>query len=69
MILEAGEKSLIQEIDGERREIPYSDLEIRNGFIHLPVVNSKLEVLNLNDSEDAYSMMVARIFAKVAALK
>ena len=69
MIKEANAKSLIQELDGQTKEIPYSDLEIKNGFIHLPVVNNKLEVLSLNDSEDDYSRMVAKVFAKVAALK
>lgn len=69
MIIQIGSSSFTQEINGQTTQISYDQLKVKNGMIHLPLFNGAIEVLILNDAEDDYSTMVARIFAKVAALK
>ena len=69
MIKELKSETFIQEIEGMEQEIRYDQLEVKNGFIHLPVLGNKLEVLNLNHADDIHSVRVSRIFAKIASLK
>jgi len=70
MITKVEQTKLIQKCEcGHLRSLNYSDLTIRGSFIHLPVCNecnTRLEVLHLNDSENEHSLIVARVFAKVA---
>jgi hypothetical protein len=68
MIKELRDETFIQQIGGQEVEIRYDSLQVKNGFIHLPAVGNKIEVLNLNNADDEHSIKVAKIFAKVASL-
>lgn len=69
MIKELKSETFIQEIEGAEQEIRYDQLEVKNGFVHLPLLGNKLEVLNLNNADDIQSIRVAKVFAKIASLK
>ena len=69
MIGKASEHTFTQLIDGVEVEHNYKDVKIRNGFIHLPKFNNKIEVLNYNGGDDEHSLLVAKIFARVASLQ
>ena len=69
MITAVGEKTFTQFIDGEEVIHQYKDIQIKNGFIHLPKVNNKIEVLNHNGGDDEHSLLVAKVFAMVASLQ
>lgn len=69
MIKSVSEDTFIQVINDTEVELSYSDLKIKDGAIHLPIVGDKLEVLFLTDRDDEHSQLVACIFAKVASIK
>ena len=69
MILKADTDKCVQEcVCGCKRNIPYSSLNILGSMIKLPACDqcSSLEVLFLNDGNDPHSVLVSRVFAKVA---
>jgi len=69
MIKKIEKDYFIQEVDGQDYQIFYKDLKIIKDIISLPVINNKLECLHLNNENNEYSEMVAKIFVKVASLK
>lgn len=70
MIKQVKEQTFIQEIGDDQVEHSYKDLSIDdNGFIVLPVLGGKIEVLNHNNGDDEHSIKVAKVFARVASVR
>jgi hypothetical protein len=69
MIKQVEKEYFVQEIDGQEIQIFYKDLDIVGDIITLPMINNKIECLHLNNEENKYSEMIAKIFVKVASLK
>ncbi len=70
MITKAEDTTLTQKcVCGHLRTLSYSSLSIAGEFIHLPVCsecNKSIEILFNNNVDNPHSILVSKVFAKVA---
>ena len=69
MITKAEKDTYVQKcVCGKKVTINYTDLIINKKYIKLPACSdcNSIEVLFLNEGKDDHSVLVSRVFAKVA---
>lgn len=69
MITEVTLHNFTQTIDGQKIVHKFEDIEIKNKSIILPPYHNKVEILFYNNGDDMHSLLVSKIFARMAILK